>query len=278
MSSNFNFVDEFVEEQGVDQNESTSTGSGFAPPPEGRGFARVVEYIEIGAHYGMYQGKPKAKPDNLVRITLELSGKLYPPIVTEDGTEFPQRISLELNLSTNDKSRFYKLFRALNAMAGDKYKHFAQLAVDNFAFVVTIHHNVSKKDANVKYANIWKDGAWQVAVAGSYDEEENFIPSNVKPALTETRIFLFNRPTVETWASLYIDGQRDDGSSKNWIQERILNAVNYPSSPLEALLNELPDAVDAQEQKAAQKAQEPAKAAAKPKAPAKGKAADLGEI
>jgi hypothetical protein len=274
--SNFkDLVDDYVESEGVDQNESTSTGTGFAPPPEGRGFARVVEYVEIGQHFGMYQGKPKAKPDNLVRITLELSGKLYPPIVAEDGTEYPQRLSLELNLSTNDKSRFYKLFRALNAMAGDKYKHFAQLAVDNFAFVVTIHHNASKKDAAVKYANIWKDGAWQVAVAGSYDEEENFVPSNVKPALTPTRIFLYNKPTPDTWASLFVEGTRDDGSSKNWIQERILNSVNYPNSQLEAMLNELPDAVAAQEAKAES---EPKAAKAKAPAKASAKADALGEI
>lgn len=274
--SNFkDLVDDYVESEGVDQNESTSTGTGFTPPPEGRGYARVVEYIEIGAHYGMYQGKPKAKPDNLVRIVLELSGKLYPPIVAEDGTEYPQRLSLELNLSTNDKSRFYKLFRALNNMAGDKYKHFAQLAVDNFAFVVNIHHNTSKKDDKVKYANIWKDGAWQVSVAGTYNEEEEFVPSNVKPAMLETKIFLFNKPTIETWASLHIEGQRDDGSSRNWIQERILNAVNYPNSQLEALLNELPDASAAQEDKP--KAQ--AKAAGKPAAAkSNAKANSLGDI
>lgn len=276
MSTFKDLVDDYVESEGVDQNESTSTGTGFAPPPEGRGYARVVEYIEIGSHYGMYQGKPKAKPDNLVRIVLELSGKLYPPIVAEDGTEYPQRLSLELNLSTNDKSRFYKLFRALNNMSGDKYKHFAQLAVGNFAFVVNIHHNASKKDANVKYANIWKDGAWQVSVAGTYNEDEEFIPSNVKPAMTPTRIFLFNKPTVETWASLHVEGVRDDGSSKNWIQERILNAVNYPNSQLEALLNELPDASTPSDEKPAAKAGKAP--AAKAGAKGNAKADALGEI
>lgn len=241
------FVDEFVEEEKIDQNEASTGGTPIPPPAEGRAFARIVGYVELGAHLGMYQGKPKAKPDHLVRITLELSGKRYPPITLEDGTVLPQRLFLELNLSTNEKSRFYKLFRAINGMYGDKYKHFASMAADNCAFVVVISHRTPanadgtpKKDART-YANIWKDGAWQVQAPMKYDDDgEPLGFLDIAAAVSATQIFLFNRPRLVDWAKLFVDGQRDDGTSKNRVQELILSAVNFPGSPLEALLADLP--------------------------------------
>lgn len=266
-------VDSYVEEEGLDQNEASSGGSGgYTPPPEGRAYARIVQYVELGQHYGTFQGKPKAKPDTLARVVLELSGKNYPPHENEDGTKTPQMLYLELTLSTNEKSRFYKFFRTINGMYGDKYKHISQMAADNVAFIVTIKHRVSGEGDKARtYANIWVDGSWQITAPVRYDEDDQPLPINVPTATSETLIFLFNRPRLVDWQALFIDGQRDDGTSRNFIQERILNAVNYPGSALEALLSELPVDGDKLE---ADKAQ--AKAASKPAK--KAKSDDLGDI
>lgn len=268
-------VDGYVEEEGIDQNESTAGGTGnYTPPAEGRAMARIVSYIELGSHYGTYLGKPKAKPDRLVRIVIELFGKNYPPTDLEGGVKIPQRLTLNLTLSDKDNSRFYKLFRALNAQAGDKYKHFAQMAVANFAFVVVISHNSSGEGENKRtFANIWKDGAWQVQKAVKYDDDEQEIPMNVPAAISDTKVFLFNKPTADTWASLFIEGERD-GKSNNQVQEKILNAVNYPGSALQALLSELPET----EADAPAKPKGDEKPAAKKAAKSNAKADDLGDI
>jgi hypothetical protein len=265
------FVDEYVDESGVDQNTASKGGTGAAPPPAGRAFARIVEYVEMGSHLGTFNGIPKKKPDALVRVVLELSGKRYPPIELDDGTTTPQKLFLSLTISSNEKSRFYKLFRAINGMYGDKYKHFASMAADNVAFIVTISHRDNGKTGDDKreYANIWKDGAWHVEAAVKRDDElgtEEAI--NVVPATSPTKIFLFNRPRLVDWANIFIDGLRDDGTSKNWIQEEIMTAVNFEGSALEAMLIDLP--VDV-----APPAKAGAKAAAKK---ATAKADPLGDI
>lgn len=266
-------VDSMVEEEGIDQNVATKGGgSGYTPPPEGRAYARIVHYVELGAHYGTYQGKKKDKPDNNVRIVLELSGKNYPPHENEDGTKSPQMLYLELAVSSNEKSRFYKLFRTLNGMHGDKYKHLAQMAADNVPFIVTIKHRKSGEGADAKvYANIWADGAWQITAPVRYDEDDQPVPINVPPATSETLVFLFNRPVREDWNALYIDGTRDDGTSRNFIQEHILEAVNFPGSALEAMLAELP--VDGEKVEA-----DKAEAKAASKSTKKAKEDPLGDI
>lgn len=237
-----NFVDDFVDESGVDQNEASVGGGGYTPPEEGRAFARIVEYVELGKHFGTYQGKQKPKPDDLARVVLELSGKKYPPHKAEDGTETPQKLFLELTISNNEKSRFYKLFRALNGMYGDKYKHFAQMAADNLAFIVNISHRHSGEGDNKRtYANVWKDGAWQVQSLQKFDEDgEPAGMFSVAPAMSPTVIFLFNRPRLVDWNKLFIEGTRDDGQSRNWIQETIMKAANFEGSPLQAMLVDLP--------------------------------------
>lgn len=255
-------VDAYVDEENVDQNEASASGGSIAPPAEGRAYCRIVEYIELGQHLGTYQGKPKTKPDTNVRIVIELSGKKYPPIELEDGTTTPQKLFLSLNQSANEKSRFYKLFRVLNGMYGDKYKHFAQMAADNVSFIAVISHRSSGegKDAKV-YPNIWKDGAWQLQSLVKYDadgEPDGFL--TVAPATTPTTIFLFNRPDLRDWAQIFIDGQRDDGTSKNWIQEHIMEAVNFEGSPLQALLMDLPDAGTEQKKAPTKTNKKPAKA------------------
>lgn len=237
-----NFVDDYVDSENIDQNEASTGGGGYTPPEEGRAFARIVEYVELGLHYGTYQGKQKAKPDNLVRVVLELSGKKYPLLEREDGTKSPQKLFLDLTKSSNEKSRFYKLFRAINGMYGDKYKHMAQMAAENVAFVCKITHRHAGEGENKRtFANIWTDGAWQVSSLQKFDAEgepDGFF--SVIPAQSPTHIFLYDRPRRVDWDGLFIEGTRDDGSSRNWVQERALAAVNFSGSALEAMLSEIP--------------------------------------
>ena len=59
------------------------------------------------------------------------------------------------------------------------------------------------------------------------------------PALdaSEVKLFLWGNPTQATWDSLHIEGTKDDGKSKNWIQEDMYLAVDFAGSPLDVMLN-----------------------------------------
>ena len=256
-------VDDYVNEAGVDQNESTGGGGDFALPEEGLGYARVVEYIELGAHFATYQGKPKPKPEHRVRITFELISKKWPAIEGENGT-YHHRISVRLNLSTNERARFFKLFRAMNDCYGNKYKHMAQMVADNAAFKVKVVHSSSGEgDKKRTYANLDNENGWLIYPATRTNEEDEEIPVNVPDANIPTRIFLFNKPRAEDWAKLHVEGTREDGSSRNWLQETILSAVNFPGSPLDAMLADLDTPEPAEAPKGAGKSTKTAKTNAK---------------
>jgi len=71
----------------------------------------------------------------------------------------------------------------------------------------------------------------------------------VPPPLTELKLFLWDNPDKDQWASIYIAGQypayTDDtgkevrpARSKNVIQEKIMSALNWQGSPMQLLLEE----------------------------------------
>ena len=49
-------------------------------------------------------------------------------------------------------------------------------------------------------------------------------------------MFLWDRPTKEDWDSLFVEGKWDNGDSKNYVQEKILEATDFEGSPLHQLL------------------------------------------
>lgn len=264
-------VEAYVDENNIDHNESTGGGGDFQVPEEGPGWARVVEYIELGSIFREYQGKQKPKPEHRVRITFELLHKRWAPIEGENG-KYYQRISVELTLSTNERARFYKLFRAMNDAYGNKYKHMAQMVAENLAFKVKVTHSTSGEgDKKRTYANLDNANGWQISAPTRDDEDGNPIPVKVPPANIETRIFLFNKPRLVDWEKLYIDGTREDGTSRNWIQQRILESVSYPGSAVEAMLSELdtPDEPTVEKNAGAKTAK---------KAATNSKAEDLGDF
>lgn len=268
-------INDFVEDLGEDHSEATSGGGGWTPPAAGRGTARMVHYIELGDHFQKFEGVLKDDPDPLVRIVFELFGKAWPARKRDDGTEYPVTYSVTLTKSTSTRSKFFKLFSILNEAHGKKYKHMAQMAADNVAMNFEIKHNVVGEGKNKRtFANVWHGGNWLIGAAEREDEDGEIIAKDVPEAQSDTLVFLFERPDADDWNALFIDGKNDDGTSRNRIQERIVNAVNYPGSALEALLGELPEqtdeGVEEEDVNPAPKQSKPAKST--------GKASKLGEI
>jgi len=243
-----------LEQSGIDMNVAQKGGGGdYMPPAAGPVQLRFFSYVELGKHETNFQGVKKT-PD-MVKIGFELSGPNHPP--KEDGT--PLTIFIDLNKSLNDKAQFFKLFAKMNH-AG-KAKHI--LALLGTAYLGTIHHRAYKR----------KDGSDGVAVelkakGESYDiRPTSFIhPATgaveniaVAPLRSAERVFLWDRPDMEQWATLFIEGEypartNDAGevikpaSSKNVIQAQIMRAKNFAGSPMEVLLKangkslDIPDA------------------------------------
>jgi hypothetical protein len=210
-------------ESGIDMNEAVKGGGGGRLLPEGYAFGRLVEYIEFGNQPQEFNGKAK---DPALEFTLgfALWGQGYQ---NEDGTPYIIR-TYNTALSRNEKSRAFKLFKALNWKG--TAKSYAQLLGETF-LVKIAHKGKSKAEPTVVVSRIDLDGFLPPL------DPVTKAPYPIPEAADDLyRMFLWNRPNKESWDSLYIEGAYDDGKSKNRIQEQILAAMDFQGSPLQQLL------------------------------------------
>lgn len=204
-----------------DMNEAVA-GGGSRLLEEGYTLARLVEVIELGSHAGEYNGKPKP-PAPMLRLGFELYSAGY---AEADGTPYLMR-TFNISVSRNEKAGAYKLFKKLNYKG--TAKHFGQLLGE--AYLLKIVNKAPKDNPTALKSRIDLDG-----FQAPYDPlTKNPYPL---PELTATNIklFLWERPILSEWNKLYIDGTNDKGESKNWLQNEILSATDFPGSPLEQLL------------------------------------------
>lgn len=240
-------INEISEEE--DQTQAVeSTDFEFQPPAEGVTVGRLIEYIELGQQpMRPYKGKEKPPADK-VRIVFELlSPKKNIREIEVEGkgkVKVADRIVINTKKSLHENSGFFKLFNKMR-YGRDDIKHMAQMLGE--AFILTVVHNVVGEGKDKRtYANITNDaGEYLISAPFKVDPiEETKTPIPVPEAISELRLFLFNKPTQETWDSLFVDGERevDDGKggkkqvSKNKLQETILGAVNFEGSALAELL------------------------------------------
>ena len=210
-----------VAESGIDLNEAVKGGGGGRLLPEGYAFGRLVEYIEFGNQPQEFQGQAK---DPALEFTLgfALTGQGYQ---NDDGTPYIVR-TYNTALSRNEKSRAFKMFKALNWKG--TAKSFAQLLGETF--LVKIKQVPKSKTDPKIVSRIDLDGFLPPL------DPVTRQPYPVAEAPDDMyRLFLWSRPTKEAWDSLYIEGEYD-GKSKNRIQEQILAALDFQGSPLQQLL------------------------------------------
>ena len=210
-----------VAESGIDLNEAVKGGGGGRLLPEGYAFGRLVEYIEFGNQPQEFQGQAK---DPALEFTLgfALTGQGYQ---NDDGTPYIVR-TYNTALSRNEKSRAFKLFKALNWKG--TAKSFAQLLGETF--LVKIKQVPKSKTDPKIVSRIDLDGFLPPL------DPVTRQPYPVAEAPDDMyRLFLWSRPTKEAWDSLYIEGEYE-GKSKNRIQEQILAALDFQGSPLQQLL------------------------------------------
>lgn len=227
-----------AEATGLDATQTVAGGS-YTPPEKGKARARLIGYIEVGKHEHRYgQAEPKQEDD--VIFIFELSGKKWPAKEVE-GVKVPQRISIEVSKSLNIKSKFIKLFNAMN------YEKTAKHPVEflDKEFLVDIIHDEfemrnqpGKKGVKATLYN--KElGCYTVgAPFMALDPEDPSILTRVPAAerISELKALLWDNPDAAQWASIHIEGKYEDGKSKNTLQEKCLSALNYQGSPLQQLI------------------------------------------
>lgn len=205
-------------------------------------YARLIRYIEFGNHAREFGGVAKT-PAPVVRLAFALWGDADPLNPGQEGNLYhhmhegkakPGIISsFDLVLGNNEKSKTKIAFDRMNWRGGKK--NFAQFVGD--AFLVPILVKKGAKADSKPYNEIdWKN------ILPPFDPMTRQ-PYNIPEADDELyQLFLWDSPTKESWDELFIDGKNDDGKSKNFLQAKCMEALNFRGSALELMLGgNLPD-------------------------------------
>ena len=225
--------------------DQTEVQSGFVyeVAPAGYTTARFIGYVETGKQpQRAFEGV--AKPDAPeVRLTFELNGPKHTVEYEHEGEKKTRTNTQRENIaiSMNEKANFHKL---LNKMIAGRsgIKHMAEMLGEGF--LIKLSHNKSK-DGKKTYANMktTADG-WQIGAPATTDPITNETTVlKVPEATQDIQLLLWDTPTADQWASVFIDGTYErevDGvkvtKSKNFIQDECMSASNFVGSPLEALV------------------------------------------
>lgn len=205
-----------------DMNVVDNSGS-FEILPEGTTVARLVEYVETGDHMRQFEGKDKG-----VARFFNLGFALFDEgFTTADGKPRVLRVT-DLYISRNEKAKAYKLFQRMNWTGDPATTTFAQML--DHTFLVEVKHKKSKTSGK-EYAYIDLN-----EIRAALDPRSKK-PYDVPEAPDELfSLFLYDSPTKADWDRLYIDGKRDDGKSKNYLQEKIQSSRTFEGSVLQQLL------------------------------------------
>lgn len=231
-----------------DMNEVQKGGGEYKPPAAGGCIVTLIGYIEKGVqHVPASKHDPikfPAKDEEQVDLIFEISGKGHEPKEV-DGKLFPERMTVTLKKSLNEKAWFYRIFKAFCAAYPELgATHMAQFLGKHF--LSKIEHSVPKKEGDRVYASLKQKASGYVFSAPQFTnpatDETTVIPA--PKVISEFRVFLWDVPSIEMWNSLYIEGmyeaKKDEktgkeiypAKSKNVIQEGIKRAKNFQGSPL----------------------------------------------
>jgi len=208
-------------------------------PREGVALLRLVDYIETGRHEAK---NPTHKPSLKVMLTFELS---HPDHMIEfDGKKVPAKMTVRVNKTYSDKGKYMPLFKALNRALGGGFHHIAQMIGQ--PMLGTVYHNEWE---GKKFANLDIDGSWSFAEPTMKDPiAGTATPIPVPELQGAPKVFLWeadgmtDAQITEMWESIYIDGTRTNDKnievSKNWIQETVMENIEWEGSTTQALTQE----------------------------------------
>lgn len=216
--------------QTVDMTE-TSTGGGGAKRilETGSYMARLCEYIEKGVQKNAFE------PAKAPRAEAELRFAVF-PIDEVEGVRTVSKTPVFIStfnqgISNNEKATLKGAYQKMNYRNDSSKTHLAMFLGEAFMIGVVKYKTKAGKDANKLDLKLIAPALNPIS-GTAYPV----------PVLEDSayRVFFWDMPTKETWDALYIEGSFEDGDrkgeSKNFIQNEILKAVNFPGSALEQLL------------------------------------------
>ena len=243
-------------ETGKDMTQAQKGGGDYQPPAAGPCGLRFVGYVEIGKHEKSFKGV--AKTQDRVQLVFELSGPNHPAGKDKDDKPIPIRLTVEENLSLNEKAGFFKLFNRMNHSG--TAKHMVSLIGQDFKGTV-VHRKYAKAGEDKSKPETWtgvsaelrnKDG--YTIMPPFYDEVIDGMATGkqlrmrVAEAISTPRYFLWDHADMDQWNSLFIDGEFEErkdektgkviapAKSKNVFQNKIRTAKNFKGSPIYTLL------------------------------------------
>lgn len=224
---------EYDEQYGEEDLTNPTSGGGggdYVPPAEGPTRTRLVGYIETGIHTTTSTHGEKTKPR--VQLIFELSGPKHEPKVLEDGTKIAQKITVKEIKGTHVKNGYIKLFNQLNY--NGTAKSYLDLLLEGGGWRATVsHYKFKKGDKEVVIAQLKNNGAYTFASPEFEDPETGDLRKvAIPPALSDLRLFRWDKPTLAQWDSIFVKGDRNP-----W-QTLIRQAENFEGSPIQQLLIE----------------------------------------
>lgn len=217
----------------VDMTETSSGGGeGRRILETGKYMARFCEYIEKGTQKNFHDA---AKPP---RPVAELRFAVF-PIDEVDGVRKAGApvflTSFDQTISNHEKATMKAIYNKLNFRKDASKTHVAMFLGNAYMLDVVKYKNKAGKDANKLELKTLSPAIDPIS-GGEYPV----------PVLDDKyyRAFFWDLPTKASWDSLHIEGAFDNGDSKNFIQEGILQAVDFPGSALEQLLGGAPSVAE----------------------------------
>jgi hypothetical protein len=228
-----------IANQAEDVKDNNTGPTKFEPARAGVALMRMCSYIELGLFEKEWPaGSGKTKNKYKVLVEFEL---LHPDHkITRDGQFIGyHKVLLRLNKSGFGKAPYMQVFNKMNYAGAVAVEKDTIPSLSRFLgkpFMGQIYHNESKGKI---YANLDKDQEYSIGAAQTQVMDDltglptqGFRPITVPEMNAEPRLFLWEAPGMSKsdyhamWDSIYIEGTRDDGASKNWIQEIILSPEN----------------------------------------------------
>lgn len=207
----------------VDLREEATTRS-VVMWPAGIYRGRVVEVIELGLQPQTFEGQAKPPAEEVQLRVMLFPNQLIKKELGDDVQPLMIRLwPLAVRNSSRSKSKIS--FDRMNHTG--EAKHFREFIGEAFRFKLGV-----RVDSTGKQFNFIDLPNTLPAI-----DEETGKPLAVPEAPDDKLIlFTFHSPMKEMWAKLKIDGAKTDGTSKNFIQEKILAALNFKGSDVDRML------------------------------------------
>ena len=223
-------------------------------PKEGIATLRLLGYVELGRQEAT---NSTFKPSLKCILTFELNHPKH--LVEYDGKKTPQQFKVYLHKTGKNTTKYKKVFLQMNKACGGKFSQFIEMIGQ--PFLAEIFHNKSE-DGKTTYANLDEHGSFSFNAPLTIDPiTEEKTPIQIAELHGKPFGFLWNNAELDKeesgsmikamWESIYIDGTYEkDGKeiSKNWMQESIMNNLEFEGSVTQALVQEHIDLGDGTEE------------------------------